>query len=223
MDPRGAPERVLAAHTADEITGFERYGRASISPPSRFPSPIKAKAFAMPTDDSLWLHNDQHLTPVRQDPRKDHPQQPICQTQRRTWRGPLDRGELMAKRQELQLKNRAAAEAVAEQRKNGEKDDCIHARDAIQPRSRTPGFLPPIRFSGTTTAGYASRSLLRRQRPSPFSRWVGSHDDVSRPARRSLALRPVRFTALQKRTFPQMLQTIRHLLIRPRCFRSERE
>ncbi len=150
MDPRGAPERVLAAHTADEITGFARYGRASISPPSRFPSPIKAKAFAMPTDDGLWLHNDQHLTPVRQDPRKDHPQQPICQTQRRTWRGPLDRGELMAKRQELQLKNRAAAEAVAEQRKNGEKDDCIHARDAIQPRSRTPGFLPPIRFSGTT-------------------------------------------------------------------------
>ena len=150
MDPRGAPERVLAAHTADEITGFARDGRASISPPSRFPSPIKAKAFAMPTDDSLWLHNDQHLTPVWQDPRKDHPQQPICQTQRRTWRGPLDRGELMAKRQELQLKNRAAAEAVAEQRKNGEKDDCIHARDAIQPRSRTPGFLPPIRFSGTT-------------------------------------------------------------------------
>ena len=150
MDPRGAPERVLAAHTADEITGFARYGRASISPPSRFPSPIKAKAFAMPTDDGLWLHNDQHLTPVRQDPRKDHPQQPICQTQRRTWRGPFDRGELMAKRQELQLKNRAAAEAVAEQRKNGEKDDCIHARDAIQPRSRTPGFLPPIRFSGTT-------------------------------------------------------------------------
>ena len=63
---------------------------------------------------------------------------------------PFDRGELMAKRQELQLKNRAAAEAVAEQRKNREKDDCIHARDAIQPRSRTPGFLPTIRFSGTT-------------------------------------------------------------------------
>ncbi len=170
MDPRGAPERVLAAHTADEITGFARYGRASISPPSRFPSPIKAKAFAMPTDDGLWLHNDQHLTPVRQDPRKDHPQQPICQTQRRTWRGPLDRGELMAKRQELQLKNRAAAEAVAEQRKNGEKDDCIHARDAIQPRSRTPGFLPPIRFSGTTgrTSGHAGQLYLGKALRWPF-------------------------------------------------------
>ncbi len=73
------------------------------------------------------------------------------------------------------------------------------------------------------TAGCASRSLPRQQRPSPLSWRVGSHDDVSRPARRSLALRPVRFAALQKRTLPRMLQTIRHLPIRPRCFRSERE
>ncbi len=35
--------------------------------------------------------------------------------------------------------------------------------------------------------------------------------------------RYVRFAALQKRTFPRMFQTIRHLLIRPRCFRSERD
>ena len=48
-----------------------------------------------------------------------------------------DRGELMAKRQELQLENRAPTEAVAEHKKKGEKDDCIHARDAIEPRSKT--------------------------------------------------------------------------------------
>ena len=28
-------------------------------------------------DDGLWLHNDQHLAPIRQDPGKDHPQQLI--------------------------------------------------------------------------------------------------------------------------------------------------
>jgi hypothetical protein len=56
----------------------------------------------------------------------------------------------MANRQELQLENRAATEAVAEKRKNGEKDDCIHARDAIQPRSKTPEFLWPMRFLGAT-------------------------------------------------------------------------
>src|SRR3954463_7588038 len=41
------------------------------------------------------------------------------------------------------------------------------------------------------------RQLQRgRHRPSPFVWRVGSHDDVSRPARCSLALRPVRFAVL---------------------------
>ena len=73
------------------------------------------------------------------------------------------------------------------------------------------------------TAGCASRSLPRRRRPSPFVWRVSSHDDVSRPARCSLALRPVRFAVLPRRSFPRMLQVIRHLLTRPRCFRPERE
>ena len=155
MDPRGAPEQVLAAHTADEITDVARYPRASISPSSRFPGPEQAEAFAMPADDGFRFNNHHHVTPVGQDPRKDHPQQSICQAQRWPWRGPLDRGELMANRQELQLENRAATEAVAEKRKNGEKDDCIHARDAIQPRSKTPEFLWPMRFLGATGSGGA--------------------------------------------------------------------
>ena len=152
MDPRGAPEQVLAAHTADEITDVARYPRASISPSSRFPGPEQAEAFAMPADDGFRFNDHHHVTPVGQDPRKDHPQQSICQAQRWPWRGPLDRGELMANRQELQLENRAATEAVAEKRKNGEKDDCIPARDAIQPRSNTPEFLWPMRFLGATAS-----------------------------------------------------------------------
>ena len=102
-------------------------------------------------DDGFRFNDHHHVTPVGQNPRKDHPQQSICPPQRWPWRGPLDRGELVAKRQELQLEDRAATETIAEQRKNGEKDDCIHARDAIQPRSKTPGFLWPMRFSGATT------------------------------------------------------------------------
>ena len=47
---------------------------------------------------------------------------------------------MMAKRQELQLEHGPATEGVSEYRKKGEKDDCIHARDAIQPRSKMPEF-----------------------------------------------------------------------------------
>ena len=39
----------------------------------------------------------------------------------------------------------------------------------------------------------------------------------------SLALRPARSAALQKRPFLRVVQTIRRLLIRPECFRLERE
>jgi len=39
----------------------------------------------------------------------------------------------------------------------------------------------------------------------------------------SLALRPARSADLQKRPFLRVLQTIRRLLIRPECFRLERE
>src|SRR3954447_307098 len=68
------------------------------------------------------------------------------------------------------------------------------------------------------------RQLQRgRHRPSPFVWRGGSHDDGLRPARCSLALRPVRFAVLPRRCFPRMLQVIRHLLTRPGCFRPERE
>lgn len=150
MDPRGAPEWVLAAHTADEITDVARYPRASISPSSRFPGSEQAEAFAMPADDGFRFNDHHHVTPVGQNPRKDRPQQSVCPPQQWPWRGSLDRGELVANRQELQLEDRAATEAIAEQRKNGEKDDCIHARDAIQPQSKTLGFLRPMWSSGGT-------------------------------------------------------------------------
>ena len=57
-------------------------------------------------------------------------------------------------------------------------------------------------------------------------RWYGGSASTlmfSRPAQCSLALRPAWPTAPQKGTFPGVLQTIRRLLIRPRCFRLERE
>lgn len=116
----------------------------------RLPSPEQPKTFAMPANDGLWLYDDQHVAPIWQDPGKDHPQHPICRPQRRPRRGPPDRGELVAKRQAFQLEQRAATKAVAEHRKEAENDLCIHAPNANQHRHKIPGFLPPMRFLGTT-------------------------------------------------------------------------
>jgi hypothetical protein len=44
------------------------------------------------------------------------------------------------------------AKPVAERRKKGKNNECIHAQDANQIWPNKPGFLPPMRFSGTTTS-----------------------------------------------------------------------
>ena len=73
------------------------------------------------------------------------------------------------------------------------------------------------------TPGCVSRSLRRRHRPSRYSGGSAPTLALSRPAQCSLALRPARSADLQKRPFLRVLQTIRRLLIRPECFRLERE
>ena len=77
MDPGSTPERVLTANVTDKVTDLAWDRWATSSSLLRLPGSKQAKAFAMPTNDGLWLHNDQHLAPIRQDPGKDHPQQPI--------------------------------------------------------------------------------------------------------------------------------------------------
>ena len=65
MDPRRAPERVLAAYAANAIVDFARNRRSSTFPTPRFPGPEQAEAQSMPADDCLWFHNDHHIAPVR--------------------------------------------------------------------------------------------------------------------------------------------------------------
>ncbi len=67
------------------------------------------------------------------------------------------------------------------------------------------------------------RSDPQEQRPSPLLWRVGSHNCLSRPARCSLTLRPAWPADLPRRPFLGVLQPIRCLLGRPKCFRLERK
>jgi len=51
MDPRGAPERVLAAHPANRMADLLRHHRPSRLSPLNLPAPEQAKAFPMPAED----------------------------------------------------------------------------------------------------------------------------------------------------------------------------
>ena len=68
-----------------------------------------------------------------------------------------------------------------------------------------------------------SRSLAGRRRPPRSTGGSALTLILSRPRRCSRVLRPVWPADPQKGPFPEVLQTIRRLLIRPGCFRLERE
>ena len=114
MDPGSAPKRVLTAHATDEFSDLARHRRPSSYPSPRFPGPEKTEAFSMSSDDGLWFHNDERLTPSWQEPKEQHPDQPIHRPRQRPRRLPLHRGELMPKRKELQLERRTATEGITE-------------------------------------------------------------------------------------------------------------
>jgi hypothetical protein len=83
-----------------------------------------------------------------------------------------------------------------------------------------------MRAATTTPVEPSGADLARLPDDGGLPRYYGGSAStltLSRPAQCSLALRPAWPTAPQKGTFPGVLQTIRHLLIRPGCFRLERE
>ena len=73
VDPRSAPQRVFAAHAADQGADVAWDRWASASAPPRLPRPVQSEAFSMPADDGFRLHDHQHFTPVWQEPRVGAP------------------------------------------------------------------------------------------------------------------------------------------------------
>ena len=55
MDPRSTPQRVLLAHSPDEVSQFAINPRSS-RPLSRFPAPVAPEPCSMPSQDSCWLN-----------------------------------------------------------------------------------------------------------------------------------------------------------------------
>src|SRR3954453_772344 len=84
----------------------------------------------------------------------------------------------------------------------------------------------PVRAASTTPVGSPAACLALFAVDGGLPRYrVGSAPTLSfsRPAWCSLALRPARSAVPLTRPFLEVLQTIRRLLIRPECFRLERE
>ena len=77
VDTRRTPQRVFAAHGADQLANVFRNARTTVLAMTDFPPPEKPKALPVPGYDGFRLDDNQSGTPVAPGPAKPGPQEPI--------------------------------------------------------------------------------------------------------------------------------------------------
>ena len=61
VDPGRTPERILPAHSADEVADLKRHRRPPGSPNPGCPGPVFSKTFPMPANHGFRLHDGQGI------------------------------------------------------------------------------------------------------------------------------------------------------------------
>ncbi len=64
MNARCSPKGIGRTHLPNELTNFTSHCGSPNCPAPTFPSPIQPESFAMPSDHTLWLHDEQRRAPI---------------------------------------------------------------------------------------------------------------------------------------------------------------
>jgi hypothetical protein len=104
MNPRSSPQRVFAAHGANQLANFFRHARSPKFYASNLPSPEQAKAFAAPAGNSGRFPDEDPGTPILPDRTEPCPQESIRRRELRPLHRALQNTDLMTKRDDLELK-----------------------------------------------------------------------------------------------------------------------
>ena len=117
VNPRRAPQRIVAAHRTNQGSDVRRDCRSPRPPPPNLPRPEESEALAMPPDHRRRLHDGGTRLPILPGRRQPGPQKPISGRQLRPLHRPLQNTELMTKGHNLILKRRATAKESQESRR----------------------------------------------------------------------------------------------------------
>ena len=79
VNPRCAPERIVAAHCTNQGSNFLGHSGAPRLSPSNFPRPEQAEALAVPTNHRRRFHNGDGRLPFPPNRRQPRPEQPISE------------------------------------------------------------------------------------------------------------------------------------------------
>lgn len=134
MNPRCAPERVVAAHRTNQGSDVRWDCRSPQLSPSNLARPEQAEALAMPTDHRRRLHDCGTRLPISPDRRQPGPQEPISGRQLRPLHRPLQNTELVTKSQNLQLKRlKMAKESQESRRQRDQRRRTSESKEGRQP------------------------------------------------------------------------------------------
>jgi hypothetical protein len=108
VNPRGTPERIVAAHRTNQGADFLWHRRSSRLAAPNFPSPKQAKALSMPAYDGRRFDEEDICPPIVPDDAQRGPQKSIRRGELGPLHGAVKNAELMAERQDFKLQSCAA-------------------------------------------------------------------------------------------------------------------
>ncbi len=136
MNAWGAPQRILSAHAANEISNLARDWPPATATPTRLPCPEEAEAFAMPADHCCRLGDHQGAAPIRPEAGDQDPEPAIRWMQ--SWSGCLSvqHGQLLAHRHAFEI--RGSQRSIKPMQKGYEEqgEHLSHGQEAIRPMAR---------------------------------------------------------------------------------------
>ncbi len=120
VDARGAPQRVVPAHSPDQIPHLRGHRRSSFPSRSGFPTPEQPKTLAVPANDGLRFDDDDGIHATGPQAIEPHPEEPVDPAQPGQGRPfALEHQQLMAKGNEFELqRSKAWEDGGAQQREN---------------------------------------------------------------------------------------------------------
>ena len=143
MDLRCAPAGILLCESADQRTDFSSRFRSAAAR-SGSPPPEKPESCPVPADYGLRLRNDEDLGSTGPDTAQASPEQPVQQIQPRARAFPLEYGELLPQRKDL---NCVVLSSSEEDSHGGEgnqdefKHGTLRSTMCNSPRARQPKLL----------------------------------------------------------------------------------
>lgn len=75
-----APAWIGKTHLADQISDLLGHRRSAVRKPA-LPSPVEAKALAVPSDDGFRFHDQEGRAPTRPKAGKPYPEHTVCRIQ----------------------------------------------------------------------------------------------------------------------------------------------